>query len=133
MEIENEPESADTKKKKKQQSTYIMETADQIVDLADFEAMSKLTTTQPKSVNFVEKKEYKKDKNRGFKTHADGRLIIEDIEDAESDEDEVDITGYEDQSKKRVYDEPDSDEEENEGAGSFTLNSHCFKLIYVLF
>lgn len=55
----------------------------------------------------------KKDKNRGFKTAADGRLIIKDIEDESSDEGE-NVTGFVDESKKRVYDQ-NSDDEDEEG------------------
>lgn len=59
----------------------------------------------------------KKDPNRGFKTAADGRLIIEDIEDySDSDEDPDDALGYADKAKKRVYDQEDSDDDsETEG------------------
>lgn len=62
----------------------------------------------------------KKDPNRGFATAADGRLIIEDIEDySDSDEDPDEAVGYKDKAKKRVYDEESSDsnaEEETEPA-----------------
>lgn len=54
-----------------------------------------------------------KDSNRGFATAPDGRLIIEDIEDQDTDSDDGDISGYKDGTKKQVYDEADSDEEKD--------------------
>jgi ribosomal RNA-processing protein 12 len=52
-----------------------------------------------------------KEKDRGFKTAPDGRLIIEDIEDQETDSDDDDMSGYQDKAKQEVYDEASDDEE----------------------
>lgn len=54
--------------------------------------------------------------NRGFKTAPDGRLIIEDIEDQDTDGDDDDMTGYKDGSKKQAYDE--GSDEDKDGASS---------------
>ena len=52
-----------------------------------------------------------KDPNRGFKTAPDGRLIINDIEDEETDSDDDDLTGYKENAKKE-HEESSGDEEE---------------------
>lgn len=54
-----------------------------------------------------------KDSNRGFATAPDGRLIIEDIEDQDTDSDDGDISGFKDETKKKVYDEAESDDEKD--------------------
>lgn len=59
---------------------------------------------------------HKKEENRGFKTAPDGRLIITDIEDDETDSDDDDLTGYQDKAQKKVYDD-DSDDAKDEGEG----------------
>uniref|UniRef100_T1E7Y2 Hipothetical protein n=1 Tax=Anopheles aquasalis TaxID=42839 RepID=T1E7Y2_ANOAQ len=97
--------------------TFIKETPDSIVDLADLDAIGKITTNEPVREDGTEggsraSTQRKKDPNRGFKTAADGRLIIEDIEDySDSDEDPDDALGYADKAKKRVYDQEDSDDD----------------------
>lgn len=53
-----------------------------------------------------------KDPNRGFKTAPDGRLIIKDIEDDETDSDDDDLTGYKENTKDEL-DGNSSDEDEN--------------------
>lgn len=53
-----------------------------------------------------------KDPNRGFKTAPDGRLIITDIEDEETDSDDDDLTGYKENSKDEL--DGNSSEEERE-------------------
>uniref|UniRef100_A0A2M4A4V3 Uncharacterized protein n=1 Tax=Anopheles triannulatus TaxID=58253 RepID=A0A2M4A4V3_9DIPT len=120
--VENERKS---RKKANKMETYIKETPDSIVDLADLDAIGKITTNEPVREDGADggsrasgsAAQRKKDPNRGFKTAADGRLIIEDIEDySDSDEDPDDALGYADKAKKRVYDQDDSDEDsENEG------------------
>lgn len=59
----------------------------------------------------------KKDPNRGFKTAPDGRLIITDMEDEDTDSDDEDLTGYKENPKKEVEESSD-DENENEGGPS---------------
>ncbi|CRL05121.1 CLUMA_CG017972, isoform A [Clunio marinus] len=108
--VESDEDNAKTKVKNPE--TFIREDADTIVDLADSNAFSKLTTTKP-IVNQSHLKSKNKDENRGFKTAPDGRLIIEDIEDKESDSDDDDMTEYKDKSKTKVYDQ-ESDEEKDE-------------------
>uniref|UniRef100_A0A182P6M9 Uncharacterized protein n=1 Tax=Anopheles epiroticus TaxID=199890 RepID=A0A182P6M9_9DIPT len=111
--------------KKKGLDTYIKETEDNIVDLADLDAIGKITTNEPKEEKDQSRpgtSNERKDKNRGFKTAADGRLIIEDIEDySDSDEDPDEALGYADKTKKRIYDEDDSDDSEAE-PGAYQAN-----------
>lgn len=57
----------------------------------------------------------KKEENRGFKTAPDGRLIIKDIEDDETDSDDDDLTGYKDKAQKKVYDDDSDDAKNDEG------------------
>ncbi|XP_038118089.1 RRP12-like protein [Culex quinquefasciatus] len=117
----------DERKAKKKMATYIKESPENIVDLADLDAISKITTSQPMDQSEPGSSGLnrgpatkKKDPNRGFATAADGRLIIEDIEDySDSDEDPDEAVGYKDKAKKRVYDEESSDsnaEDETEPA-----------------
>nr|XP_019560986.2 RRP12-like protein [Aedes albopictus] len=113
----------DEKRAKKKMDTYIKESPENIVDLADLDAISKITTSQPMdhSQPGTSQSKKKKDVNRGFATASDGRLIIEDIEDySDSDEDPDENVGYKDKAKKRVYDEEesDSDAERGEEAGA---------------
>lgn len=115
----------DERKAKKKMATYIKESPENIVDLADLDAISKITTSQPmdqsepgsSGLNRAGATNKKKDPNRGFATAADGRLIIEDIEDySDSDEDPDEAVGYKDKAKKRVYDEESSDSDDGEDA-----------------
>ncbi|XP_035894909.1 RRP12-like protein [Anopheles stephensi] len=107
-------------RKKKGVDTYIKESEDNIVDLADLDAIGKITTNEPMDVSGKDQSragtsKQRKDENRGFKTAADGRLIIKDIEDySDSDEDPDEAVGYVDKSKKRIYDEDDSDDSQDE-------------------
>uniref|UniRef100_A0A182RNB5 Uncharacterized protein n=1 Tax=Anopheles funestus TaxID=62324 RepID=A0A182RNB5_ANOFN len=104
--------------KKKGVDTYIKESEDNIVDLADLDAIGKITTNAPmeeKDQSRAGPSKQRKDANRGFKTASDGRLIITDIEDySDSDEDPDEAVGYEDKAKKRIYDEEDSDDSQAE-------------------
>uniref|UniRef100_A0A182VYK1 Uncharacterized protein n=1 Tax=Anopheles minimus TaxID=112268 RepID=A0A182VYK1_9DIPT len=106
--------------KKKGVDTYIKESEDTIVDLADLDAIGKITTNEPmegssKDQSRAGSSKQRKDENRGFKTASDGRLIINDIEDySDSDEDPDEALGYEDKSKKRIYDEEDSEDSQAE-------------------
>nr|AJC98364.1 AGAP002961 [Anopheles coluzzii] len=104
--------------KKKGLDTYIKESEDNIVDLADLDAIGKITTNEPmeeKDQSRPGTSKQHKDANRGFKTASDGRLIIEDIEDySDSDEDPDEALGYADKTKKRIYDEDDSDDSQAE-------------------
>ncbi|XP_065087189.1 RRP12-like protein [Ochlerotatus camptorhynchus] len=109
----------DDKRAKKKMNTYIKESPENIVDLADLDAISKITTSQPmdQSEAGTSQPRKKKDANRGFATASDGRLIIEDIEDySDSDEDPDENVGFKDKAKKRVYDEEESDSDGDEGA-----------------
>ncbi|XP_055612832.1 RRP12-like protein [Uranotaenia lowii] len=112
----------DEKKARKKMNTFIKESPDNIVDLADLDAISKITTSRPMDQSEPGTSEQgrkafakKKDANRGFATASDGRLIIEDIEDySDSDEDPDENVGYKDKAKKRVYDQDDSDSDDDE-------------------
>ena len=115
---ESEDEDENKKKSKKKMDTYIKESADNIVDLVDLDAISKITTNQPMDTDSNDngQNRKKKDVNRGFKTAPDGRLVIEDIEDmSDSDEDPDENVGFQDKSKKRVYDEEESESDEENG------------------
>ncbi|XP_057657541.1 RRP12-like protein [Diorhabda carinulata] len=74
-------------KGKKQPKTWIEEDPESIVDFTDPNVSSKITATKPvdKQQSVVEKK--KSDKDRGFKTAPDGRLIIKDDSSSDSDDD----------------------------------------------
>lgn len=103
---DSEDESMDTDepkpKKKRRNENYIQEDPDSIVDLADPTAVGKVSTSKP--VPKIEKEEEikKKEKDRGFKTGNDGRLIIkEDSSDSETDE----------KKNKISFDASDSEEE----------------------
>lgn len=65
-----------------------------------------------------------KDSNRGFKTAPDGRLLIEDIEDQDTDSDDDDMTGYKDKAKTQVYDEGSDDEKDGPSKKKVALNPY---------
>ncbi|XP_053679622.1 RRP12-like protein [Anopheles nili] len=114
-----EDEKSTREKKRKRVDTFIKESEENIVDLADLDAIGKITTNEPKeegsSADRSNTGKVAKNTNRGFKTAPDGRLIIEDIEDySDSDEDPDEAVGYEDKTKKRIYDEDDSDDSQAE-------------------
>lgn len=105
-------------KKRRKDQTYIQETPESIVDLADLNAIGKLTSSKPEkatTVSFNDKTK-PKDPNRGFKTADDGRLIIsEDYDTNDSDDDDgaMDVDG--DESKKRgVADGNDSGDDSDD-------------------
>ncbi len=56
-----------------------------------------------------------KDPNRGFKTAPDGRLIITDVEDDETDSDDEDLTGYKEEPKKEHEESSGDENEDGEG------------------
>lgn len=78
--------------------------------LIEFVEQSLILFLASKSSIAIKEEKYKKDSNRGFKKAPDGRLIIEDIEDGDTDSDDDDMK-YEDGTQKRIYDEPESDDE----------------------
>jgi ribosomal RNA-processing protein 12 len=95
--------------------TYIREDPDMIVDLADADVMNKITSSQPgtaAATTDAEGRKKVKKPNRGFKTAADGRIIIK-MDERHSDEDDSadEIEGFADKAKKRVYDESDESDE----------------------
>ncbi|XP_058117095.1 RRP12-like protein [Anopheles ziemanni] len=109
-----EDEKKSRQKKKKGLETFIKESEDNIVDLADLDAIGKITTNQPMEEDqpIAGPSKQRKDPNRGFKTDAQGRLLIKDIEDySDSDEDPDEAVGYADKAKKRAYDQESSDED----------------------
>jgi ribosomal RNA-processing protein 12 len=66
-----------------------------------------------------------KDPNRGFKTAPDGRLIITDIEDEDTDSDDDDLTGYKEESKNELDDNDSSgDEKEASSKKKIALNPY---------
>uniref|UniRef100_A0A182ISQ2 Uncharacterized protein n=1 Tax=Anopheles atroparvus TaxID=41427 RepID=A0A182ISQ2_ANOAO len=113
--VENEKKTRS--KKKKGTETFIKESEDNIVDLADLDAIGMITTNDPMEdgQSRAGSSKERKDPNRGFKTAADGRLLIEDIEDqSDSDEDQDEAIGYADKAKKRVYDQDSDDSAEED-------------------
>ncbi|XP_077282524.1 RRP12-like protein [Temnothorax americanus] len=83
---ENEEEARRSEKRTPGKDAWIQETEDDIVDLADPAAARTITTTQPGVSNL--KIPEKKIKNRGFATAPDGRLIIRDDNERDSDAEE---------------------------------------------
>ncbi|XP_071577091.1 RRP12-like protein [Temnothorax nylanderi] len=83
---ENEEEARRSKKRTPGKDAWIQETKDNIVDLADPAAARNITTTQPGVSNL--KIPEKKVKDRGFATAPDGRLIIRDDNERDSDAEE---------------------------------------------
>ncbi|TGZ37069.1 RRP12-like protein [Temnothorax longispinosus] len=83
---ENEEEARRSKKRTPGKDAWIQETEDDIVDLADPAAARNITTTQPGVSNL--KIPEKKVKDRGFATAPDGRLIIRDDNERDSDAEE---------------------------------------------
>nr|CAH7732826.1 unnamed protein product [Callosobruchus chinensis] len=71
---------------KKQPSTWIEETPESITDFTDPTVTSKITATKPGQTPQPLAERKKKEKDRGFKTASDGRLIIkDDSSDSETD------------------------------------------------
>ncbi|CAH1969238.1 unnamed protein product [Acanthoscelides obtectus] len=73
-------------KNRKQPSTWIEEEPENIIDFTDPTISSKITATKPGQAPQPLAEKKKKEKDRGFKTASDGRLIIkDDSSDSESD------------------------------------------------
>lgn len=68
-----------------------------------------------------------KDPNRGFKTAPDGRLIITDIEDEETDSDDEDMTGYDEEKDKDEIDNDDSSDDEKGGSSKKKIALNPYK------
>ncbi|XP_076254422.1 RRP12-like protein [Rhynchophorus ferrugineus] len=75
-------------KSKNKINTWIEEDSENIVDFTDPTVVSKITATKPRdaSAQIETQKKPDKLKNRGFKTAADGRLIIKDDDDDSDNE-----------------------------------------------
>ncbi|XP_013167827.1 PREDICTED: RRP12-like protein [Papilio xuthus] len=84
-EMEYLDEETKPKKAKRTNKAWIQDDVEEIVDLADVSAARKITATDPTKKKVIEEKAQKK-KAGGFKTAADGRLIISD--DVSDDEEE---------------------------------------------
>ncbi|KAG5671610.1 hypothetical protein PVAND_001803 [Polypedilum vanderplanki] len=122
---DDETEKENTKSKKKNPETYIREDEDMIVDLADSNAFSKITTSKSNNQQ-LRLKTKQKDPNRGFKTAPDGRLIITDIEDEDTDSDDDDLTGYKEENKNE-FDEDTDSENEKEGSSKKKIALNPYK------
>ncbi|KAK4876177.1 hypothetical protein RN001_012599 [Aquatica leii] len=104
--IEDSDVEETPQKGKKQKSAWIKEDADTIVDFNDSTIVNKITATKPHS-NAAETIK-KQNKNRGFKTAADGRLIIADIDTHDdSDTDKGKLKKFD----KLKLDDSDSDDD----------------------
>ncbi|EFA09698.2 RRP12-like protein [Tribolium castaneum] len=100
--------------KRKQPNTWIEEDPESIVDFTDPNVVSKITATQPGSAPFcpATSKKPKPEKDRGFKTAPDGRLIITDDDSSDSDSD---------QKKNKIDFDSDSDSEVDNKSVAETL------------
>ncbi|GAB0088077.1 RRP12-like protein [Sergentomyia squamirostris] len=111
---DDEPEEKPVKKSKKNKQNFIKEDADTIVDLADVNAIGKITTSRPEGETVAVKKQ--KDPNRGFKIATDGRLMIEEPKRGHGDDDDSEDDEMESEKpsrkKNRLMDDSSSDEEE---------------------
>ncbi|RZC36936.1 RRP12-like protein [Asbolus verrucosus] len=96
--------------KRKQTNTWIEEDAESIVDFTDPNVVSKITATKPGAASQQTGKKGA-ERDRGFKTATDGRLIIKD-ESSDSD------TGN---KKKFSFDSDDSDSDEDHKSVAETL------------
>ncbi|XP_026293865.1 RRP12-like protein [Frankliniella occidentalis] len=88
-ELDLEKKESTSKGAKKKSQTWIKEEPGDIMDLADTMAASKISASKPSTSTangMAFEKSSKKDKNRGFKTAPDGRLIIADNDNDSSDE-----------------------------------------------
>ncbi|KAL0112098.1 hypothetical protein PUN28_013375 [Cardiocondyla obscurior] len=83
---ENEEPRTKNKKKVSEKSAWIQENEDNIVDFADPAAARNITTTQPRASN--PKIPQNKVKDRGFAIAPDGRIIIKDNNEKDSDTEE---------------------------------------------
>lgn len=116
--------STKTLNKHKKQELYIQEDPEAILDLADYNAISKITSnkfayagTNPS----IAKERKAKDPSRGFKTAADGRLIIAEPKrgagssDSDDDNDEIGhhLLALSGSKKRPLNDDSDSDSDEN--------------------
>lgn len=76
-----------TPKTKKQVNTWIEEDPESIVDFTDPSVTSKISATKPGILaNQPPQNKSTKEKNRGFKTASDGRLIIKDNDSSDEDD-----------------------------------------------
>ncbi|XP_066153745.1 RRP12-like protein [Euwallacea fornicatus] len=81
--------TAEQKSIKRKPNTWIEEDPENIVDLIDSTAVSKISTTKPGQIAVLNQKQVK-DKNRGFKSSSDGRLIIRDDDDSSDNDTQKD-------------------------------------------
>lgn len=94
-ELELEKNEAGPKGSKKKSQAWIKEEPGDIIDLADSMAASKISASKPSTSSgngSIGDKNSKQDKNRGFKTASDGRLIIAD-DSSSDDEGEKKVKG----------------------------------------
>ncbi|XP_029179046.1 RRP12-like protein [Nylanderia fulva] len=111
---ENE-ESAKDKKRTSRKDAWIQENEENIVDLIDPAAARNITTTQP-GVSNPTKIPMKKVKDHGFKTAPDGRLIIVDGNEKDSDTEE--------KSKKKFFlQNKDSEEDDYEDEDDVSMTT----------
>lgn len=108
-ELEDETESNVQQKNKKQPNTWIEEDPESIVDFTDPSTVSKITATKPGQAPVQTQKKNPTEKNRGFKTTSDGRLIIKDDNCSDSDEDKK-------SKKDKISFNSDSSDTEDEAA-----------------
>ncbi|XP_048482252.1 RRP12-like protein [Plutella xylostella] len=94
-------------KKKGKTQAWIQDDPENIVDLADVSASRKITATNPQHKKKALEVQSQKKKDGGFRTAADGRLIIADDGDDDDDDDEPRPSGDVDS------DTDDTDKEDN--------------------
>ncbi|XP_059611587.1 RRP12-like protein [Phlebotomus argentipes] len=109
---EEEKEEKPQKKSRKAKESFIKEDAETIVDLADVNAIGKITTSRPQTETVLVKRP--KEANRGFKVASDGRLVIEEPKRghaAEEESDDEEDAEERPSKKNRLMEDSSSDEE----------------------
>ncbi|XP_055376742.1 RRP12-like protein [Condylostylus longicornis] len=116
MDEDAENKKGKSSKKSNRNETFIQEDPEEIVDLADLKYMGNILSNAPKLNDKNQKKEKKKDSNRGFKTAEDGRLIItdnpSDSNESDSEDNDMEIEGVDKAKGKSFMQNDSSDEEE---------------------
>lgn len=112
IEIETVQPRTSNKSKKKKADAWIEEDAESIVDFTDPTVVRKISATKP-DANQQLPSEKKKSKDRGFKTSADGRLIIKDDSDDSDDENA--------KNSKLNFNADDSDSDDDTASKAETL------------
>ncbi|CAH1156050.1 unnamed protein product [Phaedon cochleariae] len=104
-------------KGRKQSKTWIEEDVDSIIDFTDPTVSSKIRATKPGQSLEPTAEKKKPEKDRGFKTSSDGRLIIKDLQSSDSETD----TKKKKKKNKLSFNSDDSDTEDDTQSTAETL------------